>query len=35
MLNPRVIALALSIFLQNFLLASAQIPAQTPEAPPG
>ena len=35
MLNPRVIALALSIFLQNFLLASAQIPAQPPEAPPG
>ena len=35
MLNPRVIALALSIFLQNFLLASAQIPAPTPEAPPG
>jgi ubiquinone/menaquinone biosynthesis C-methylase UbiE len=35
MLNPRVIALALSIFLQNFLLASAQIQAQTPEAPPG
>ena len=35
MLNPRVIALALSIFLQNFLIASAQIPVQTPEAPPG
>jgi len=35
MLNPRVIALALSMFLQNFLLASAQIPAQPPEAPPG
>jgi ubiquinone/menaquinone biosynthesis C-methylase UbiE len=35
MVNPRVIALALSIFLQNFLLASAHSPAQTPEAPPG
>jgi ubiquinone/menaquinone biosynthesis C-methylase UbiE len=35
MLNPRVIALALSIFLQNFLLASAQSPTQTPDAPPG
>jgi ubiquinone/menaquinone biosynthesis C-methylase UbiE len=35
MLNPRVIALALSIFLQNFLLASAQSPAQAPDAPPG
>ena len=35
MLNPRVIALALSILLQNFLLASAQSPAQTPDAPPG
>jgi len=35
MVNPRVIALALSIFLQNFLLASAHSPAQTPDAPPG
>jgi ubiquinone/menaquinone biosynthesis C-methylase UbiE len=35
MLNPRVIALALSILLQNFLLASAQSPAQTPDPPPG
>ena len=34
MLKPRVIALALSIFLQNFLLASAQSPTQTPDAPP-
>src|ERR1700683_5186069 len=35
MLNPRGIALALSILLQNFLLASAQSPAQTPDPPPG